>query len=74
MKEPIFTNLIGKRVIVIWTDRANSDWIAFRLMDEFDGVVKLKGVASPDGIKHNGSFDAARYDEIRNMIEWKENA
>lgn len=43
MKEPIFTNLIGKRVIVIWTDRANSDWIAFRLMDEFDGVVKLKG-------------------------------
>lgn len=73
MKEPLFTNLIGKRVIVIWIDRANSDWIAFRLMDEFDGVVKLKGVTSPDGIKHDGSFAAARYDEIRDMIEWKEN-
>lgn len=75
MSNGIYANLIGKRVIVLWTDKARAqgaDWIAFRLLDSGDDSVWLEGVESPDGAKHDGSRVAARDSEIWDMIEWKE--
>ena len=71
-QETYFDGLAGKRVIVIWTDRANADWIAFRLLWEDCGNVKLQGVASPDGNRHDGSCVICPVTDIRDMIEWKE--
>lgn len=69
-EEAYFDYAVGKRVIVVWADEKN-DWIAFRLIWEDCGFVKLQGVSSPDGTPHDGSFVICKVDEIRNMIEWK---
>ena len=72
-QESYFGTLIGKRVIVIWRDEGN-DWIAFRLLWEDCGMVKLQGVASPDGNRHDGSCVICPVSDIRDIIEWKEGA
>jgi hypothetical protein len=68
--ETYFDSLVGKRVIVIWHDAGN-DWIAFKLLWEDCGNVKLQGVASPDGNRHDGSCVICPTTDIRDMIEWK---
>ncbi len=70
-QETYFDGLVGKRVIVIWHDQS-SDWIAFRLLWEDCGNVKLQGVASPDGSMHDGSCVICPVSDIRDIIEWKE--
>ena len=72
---PIYKSLIGKRVLVLWTDKARaagSDWIAFRLIDSGLDSVWLQGVNSPNGYEHDGSKVAARDADIWDIIEWKE--
>ena len=69
-QETYFDILIGKRVIVIWEDR-RADWIAFKLIWEECGNVKLQGVASPDGNSHDGSCVICPVRDIRDIIEWK---
>ena len=69
-QETYFDTLIGKRVIVIWQSESN-DWIAFRLIWEDCGNVKLQGVSSPDGSPHDGSCVICPVADIRDMIEWK---
>lgn len=58
-------------MIVIW-DTRDADWIAFRLLWEDCGNVKLQGVDSPDGSKHVGNCVICPVSDIRDMIEWKE--
>jgi hypothetical protein len=70
-QETYFTRLIGKRVIVIWQDESN-DWISFRLLWEDCGMVKLQGVESPDGNRHDGSCVICPISDIRDIIEWRE--
>jgi hypothetical protein len=75
MERDIYKSMIGKRVIVLWTDNARSrgaDWIAFRVIDVGPESVWLQGVDAPDGSKHDGSKAAALESEIWDMIEWKE--
>lgn len=74
-EDVIYKNLIGKRVLVLWTDKARvagADWIAFRLLDAGQDSIWLQGVDSPDGAKHDGSRVAARESDIWDIIEWKE--
>jgi hypothetical protein len=70
-QETYFDWLVGKRVIVIWSDESR-EWIAFRLLWEDCGNVKLQGVASPDGSMHDGSCVICPISDIRDIIEWKE--
>lgn len=73
----IYKSLIGKRVLVLWTDKARAagcDWIAFRLIDAGPDSVWLQGVNSPDGYEHEGCKIAAKDSEIWDIIEWKEEA
>jgi len=70
-QEKYFDNLIGKRVIVIWSDPKN-DWIAFKLLWEDCGNVKLQGVSSPDGSVHDGTCVICLVSDIQDMIECKE--
>jgi hypothetical protein len=75
MEDPIYKSLIGKRVLVLWTDKARAhgaDWIAFRMIDASPDSVWLQGVNAPDGAKHDGSKCAAKESEIWDIIEWKE--
>lgn len=71
--ESYFSDLIGKRVIVIWRDERH-DWISFRLLWEDCGSVKLQGVKSPAGVHHDGSCVICPVSDIRDIIEWKEDA
>jgi len=72
-------DLIGKRVLLIWNDKAwsdGADWIAFRLLDfdldhDENHWLWLQGIDSPDGIEHDGSKCSARMNELRAIIEWK---
>ena len=66
-----FQDLIGKRVIVIWRDLRH-DWIAFRLIWEDCGNVKMQGVALPNGSPHDGTCVICPVSDIHDMIEWKE--
>jgi hypothetical protein len=73
--------LIGKRVLIIWKDDAEAEWIAFRVLDyapgcfgDQDGWLWLQGVNSPDGSEHDGTKCAASMNEIRDIVEWKEEA
>ena len=69
-QETYFDSLIGKRVIVIW-ENPRHDWIAFKLLWEECGNVKLRGVASPNGSSHDGSCVICPVRDIRDIIEWK---
>ena len=75
MEDQIYKSMIGKRVLVLWTDKARclgAEWIAFRVIDAGSDSVWLQGVDAPDGSKHDGSRVAAIESEIWDMIEWKE--
>jgi hypothetical protein len=74
-EEAFYGWLVGRRVIITWTDKAHArgaDWIAFRLIDAGPNSVWLEGVDSPDGAKHDGSKVSARATDIREITEWKE--
>jgi hypothetical protein len=66
--------LVGKRVIIIWTDRAHAkgaDWVAFKVIDTDPDTIWIQGVESPCGSPHNGSKCSAKLSEVRDIIEWK---
>jgi hypothetical protein len=74
-EENPYADLVGSRVIVIWTDKAywnRREWVAFRILDAGIDSLWLQGVASPDGSKHDGTKCHALVSEIREIIEWKE--
>ena len=65
----------GKRVIVMWNDEAfdnGKDWVAFRVIAQFDEGAVMEGVDSPSGDKHDGSRVLVRWDEVNQIIEWDE--
>lgn len=67
--------LEGKRVLVMWNDESYNngcDWVAFRVIAECDSGAVLQGVDCPSGKKHDGSKLFAKWDEINQIIEWKE--
>ena len=70
-------HLIGKRIIVLWTDKAyntGSDWPSFRVLDACGEHLWCQGVDSPDGAKHDGSKCSIACADFNDVIEWKEEA
>jgi hypothetical protein len=68
-------NLIGKRIIVFWTNKAynaGNDWPAFRVLDIGQDCLWCEGVESPDGCPHDGTKVAINVEDTYNIIEWKE--
>ena len=67
--------LEGKRVIVVWTDEmhnSGNDWLAFRVIAAFEEGLVLEGLKGPDGSKHDGSRVLMMWDQVNNVVEWKE--
>jgi hypothetical protein len=74
-QDDAYSWLIGKRVIISWTDKAHrdgADWVAFRVIDTGSDAIWLQGVASPSGSRHDGSRFSAPISEIQDIIEWRE--
>ena len=66
---------IGKRIIVMWTQRAynrGSDWPSFRVLDVSDEGFFCEGVDSPDGSKHDGSKAFIPHNDYVDFVIWKE--
>jgi hypothetical protein len=69
--------MIGKRIIVFWTDAAResgSDWPAFRVIDELPKGYYCEGITAPDGTTHDGSTAFIEFLDTHDIIEWKEGA
>lgn len=74
-EENPYSYLVGRRVLVIWTDRPRAkgcDWIAFRILDAGVDSLWLQGVNDPSGARHDGSKCYAKLSDIREISVWKE--
>lgn len=69
--------MIGRRVIIHWTNEAyrdGKDWVAFRILDVSDDGYWCMGVTDPSGAPHDGSKVFIKFSEFLDITTWKEDA